>query len=134
MDLYRLAAPLLGLLEPERAHGLTLWVLTRVAPRAHGHDEPILHCHALGRDFANPLGLAAGFDKNAVAVDAMLGLGFGFVEIGTVTPRPQAGNPRPRVGFEPRRRRSEGARRGREVTRSGRYQLSNSWQSLSKRC
>ncbi len=93
-----MAAPLLGLLEPERAHGLTLWALTRgLVPRADGRDEPILHSHALGRDFANPLGLAAGFDKNAVAVDAMLGLGFGFVEVGTVTPRAQAGNPRPRV-------------------------------------
>ena len=98
MDLYRLAAPLLGLLEPEQAHRLTLWALKGgLVPRAGGRDDPILRSHVLGRDFANPIGLAAGFDKNAQAADAMLGLGFGFVEVGTITPRPQAGNPRPRV-------------------------------------
>lgn len=60
-------------------------------------DDPILRIEALGRAFANPIGLAAGFDKDARAVGPLLGLGFGFVETGTVTPRPQAGNPRPRL-------------------------------------
>jgi dihydroorotate dehydrogenase len=51
----------------------------------------------LGRKFSNPIGLAAGFDKNAEAVDSLLGLGFGFVEVGSVTPVPQEGNPKPRI-------------------------------------
>src|SRR5262249_41480623 len=58
---------------------------------------PSLRVEALGLIFANPLGLAAGFDKNAVAIDALLALGFGFVEAGTVTPQPQPGNPKPRL-------------------------------------
>ena len=58
---------------------------------------PNLAISCFGLDFENPLGLAAGFDKNAEVPDAMLGLGFGFVEVGTITPRPQAGNPRPRL-------------------------------------
>ena len=56
-----------------------------------------MRCHAFGLNFQNPLGLAAGFDKNAEVPDAMLAMGFGFVEVGTVTPRPQEGNPRPRL-------------------------------------
>ena len=60
-------------------------------------DDPILRSSLWGLDFANPVGLAAGFDKNAEVADAMLAQGFGFVEIGSVTPRPQPGNPRPRV-------------------------------------
>jgi dihydroorotate dehydrogenase len=84
--------------DPERAHRAGFrairggrW-LTRAAVRVPPH--PV---HALGLDFANPLGLAAGFDKNAVGVDALAALGFGFVEVGTVTARPQPGNPRPRL-------------------------------------
>jgi len=60
-------------------------------------DDPRLATRALGLEFGNPIGLAAGFDKNAVALPALARLGFGFVEAGTVTPRPQAGNPRPRL-------------------------------------
>ena len=60
-------------------------------------DPPILAQRVWGRDFPNPIGIAAGFDKDAVVPDALLRLGFGFVEIGTVTPRPQLGNPKPRV-------------------------------------
>lgn len=95
--LYALARPLLFALEPETAHGLTIAGLkTGLAPRSRV-DDPLLRTHVAGIDFPNPIGLAAGFDKNAEVPDAMLGLGFGFVEVGTITPRPQAGNPRPRM-------------------------------------
>ena len=90
--------PLLRRMDAESAHGLALKALGlglagHAAPDAH----PSLATHAFGLHFANPLGLAAGFDKDAVAVTPLLRLGFGFVEAGTVTPRPQAGNPRPRL-------------------------------------
>ncbi len=89
--------PLLFRLDPERAHALTIAALaTGLGPRGHG-DDPILATRLAGLDLPNPLGLAAGFDKDARVPGAMLRLGFGFVEVGTVTPRPQAGNPRPRV-------------------------------------
>ena len=98
MDRFRLAAPLLGALDPERAHDLTLWALRRgLGPKARGHDEPVLATRLWGREFPNPLGLAAGFDKDAAVIGPTLAMGFGFVEIGSVTPRPQAGNPRPRI-------------------------------------
>ncbi|WP_372397503.1 quinone-dependent dihydroorotate dehydrogenase [Azospirillum sp. HJ39] len=98
IDLYPLAGPLLFRFDPETAHGLTIKALkTGLVPPARGRDEPALHTRVWGLDFANPVGLAAGFDKNAEVVDAMLNLGFGFVEPGSVTPRPQPGNPRPRL-------------------------------------
>jgi dihydroorotate dehydrogenase len=93
-----LALPLLRCLEPERAHRLTLWALAHGL--VHGpaiSDDPILATDLWGKKFSNPVGLAAGFDKNAVVPDAMLRLGFGFVEVGSVTPRPQPGNPQPRL-------------------------------------
>ena len=84
-------------LDPEDAHTLALKAL-RFLPRTKpAADPPELRVRAFGLNFPNPIGLAAGFDKDAVAPDALLRLGFGFVEIGTVTPRPQAGNPKPRV-------------------------------------
>ena len=90
--------PLLRGLDPERAHNIALYVLRLgLAGRAEGGDDPALAVTTLGRRFANPVGLAAGFDKNAVAVAALARLGFGFIETGTVTPRPQTGNPRPRL-------------------------------------
>jgi dihydroorotate dehydrogenase len=90
--------PMLRLLPPEAAHALTLRGLAHgYGPAAPGPVDPILRSVLWGREFANPVGLAAGFDKNARVPDAMLGLGFGFVEIGSVTPRPQRGNPKPRV-------------------------------------
>jgi len=99
-----LALPLLHTLEPERAHELTLRALEGgLYPRAPA-DDPCLAQTLMGLDFPNPLGLAAGFDKNARVPAAILASGFGFTEIGTVTPRPQAGNPRPRIFRLPRAR------------------------------
>jgi dihydroorotate dehydrogenase len=90
--------PLLRRLSAERAHELTIRGLARgFAPRHAASDDPILATRLWERDFPNPVGLAAGFDKNAEVPDAMLRWGFGFVEIGTVTPRPQAGNAKPRL-------------------------------------
>jgi dihydroorotate dehydrogenase len=95
---FNLTLPLLRLLPPERAHRLTIGALRAgLTPRARGADPPSLRITLWGRDFPNPLGLAAGFDKNAEVPDAMLRFGFGFVEVGTVTPRPQPGNPKPRL-------------------------------------
>jgi dihydroorotate dehydrogenase len=92
------ALPLLRLLDPERAHTLALRALAwGLVPDATQGDHPALAVTAFGRRFANPVGLAAGFDKNAAAGPAILRLGFGFVETGSVTPRPQTGNPRPRI-------------------------------------
>lgn len=97
-DRFRLARPILHALDPERAHDLTIAaVRAGLAGRERGAADPVLATTVFGLTFANPLGLAAGFDKNAAVADEMLGLGFGFVETGTVTLRPQAGNPRPRL-------------------------------------
>ena len=93
----RLSRPLLRALDPEDAHTLALKAL-RFVPRVKAEpDPPELKVRAFGLNFPNPIGLAAGFDKNAQVPDTMLRLGFGFVEVGTITPRPQVGNPRPRV-------------------------------------
>jgi len=90
--------PLLRRLEPERAHQLALIGL-RLGLGGHDRsaDDPVLAVQALGLSFTNPIGLAAGFDKDAVAIMALARLGFGFIETGTVTPQPQPGNPRPRI-------------------------------------
>jgi dihydroorotate dehydrogenase len=94
---FPLARPLLHALDAETAHGLTISAL-KALPRGKGPaSDPRLKVEAFGLGFPNPLGLAAGFDKNAEVPDQMLALGFGFAEIGTVTPLPQAGNPRPRL-------------------------------------
>ncbi len=93
------SAAVVRLLPPEAAHTATLALLrwgTPFIPQA-STDDPRLAVSALGLDFSNPIGLAAGFDKNAIVPDAMAKFGFGFVECGTVTPRPQSGNPRPRL-------------------------------------
>ena len=97
MRLAQLAEPFIRLLPPETAHRLAVNGM-KVAPPAPARPrDPRLLVEALGLKFPNPLGLAAGFDKNAEIPGAMLRLGFGFVEVGTLTPRPQAGNPRPRL-------------------------------------
>ncbi|MCH9000169.1 MAG: quinone-dependent dihydroorotate dehydrogenase [Proteobacteria bacterium] len=94
----RLAQAMLRRLDPETAHDLTLWLLRRgLGPVARGADDPILATRVWGREIANPIGLAAGFDKNAAVAGPMLRLGFGFIEVGSITPAPQPGNPRPRV-------------------------------------
>jgi dihydroorotate dehydrogenase len=93
-----IALPLLRHLPPETAHRATIRALSLgLGPRDREPDSPRLASRLWGRDFTNPIGLAAGFDKGAEVPDGMLALGFGFVEIGTVTPRPQAGNPKPRL-------------------------------------
>jgi dihydroorotate dehydrogenase len=85
-------------MDPERAHRLSVRALALgLAGGTRKQDDPRLRVHALGLDFANPIGLAAGFDKDAEALGGLARLGFGFVEAGTVTPRPQPGNPRPRL-------------------------------------
>ena len=90
--------PLMRGLDAETAHGLALKGLALgLAGSDSAVDAPSLAIRAMGLDFANPIGLAAGFDKDAVAILPLLRLGFGFVEAGTVTPHPQAGNPRPRL-------------------------------------
>ncbi|WP_120716905.1 quinone-dependent dihydroorotate dehydrogenase [Tsuneonella amylolytica] len=94
--LYRLAAPALFAIDPERAHRMTIAAL-RFAPALPPAAPGPLRTEVAGIAFPNPVGLAAGFDKNAEVPDAMLGLGFGFVECGSITPRPQAGNPKPRL-------------------------------------
>jgi dihydroorotate dehydrogenase len=96
--LYPLARPLFRALDPESAHALTLTALSMSASLARSApDDPRLRVSALGLDFPNPVGLAAGFDKNAEVPRTMLAFGFGFVEVGSITPLPQSGNPRPRV-------------------------------------
>jgi dihydroorotate dehydrogenase len=95
--LYPLIRPFAFLLDAERAHRATIAAL-RLAPVRRAAIFPAsLHSRVAGIDFASPVGLAAGFDKNAEVPETMLSLGFGFVEVGTVTPRPQPGNPRPRL-------------------------------------
>ena len=93
--LYRLARPALFALDPERAHGLAIAALKALPGRPARLGGP-LETTVAGLTFPNPLGMAAGFDKDGEAPDALLGRGFGFVEVGSITPRPQAGNPRPR--------------------------------------
>jgi dihydroorotate dehydrogenase len=100
LDPYRFLMPLLRRLDPERAHRLALWGLKTGLVRAFYPpvaDDPVLATNVWGKAFANPVGLAAGFDKNAEVPDAALNLGFGFVEVGGVTPLPQPGNIRPRL-------------------------------------
>ena len=93
----RLARSLLRALDPEDAHWLAISMLKFMPLPATGADDKRLATRAFGLNFANPVGIAAGFDKHGEVPDALLRIGFGFVEIGTVTPLPQSGNPRPRL-------------------------------------
>src|SRR4051812_28962419 len=88
---------MLRLLDPEDAHGLAMRGLRMLPYSKPRSDDPKLAVRAFGLNFPNPIGIAAGFDKNAEVPDALLRLGFGFAEIGSVTPKPQSGNPRPRI-------------------------------------
>ncbi len=97
-DLFPLARPLFQSIDPEKAHDLTLVSLRMgLGGVDKTPDDPVLATAALGLSFSNPLGIAAGFDKNAAVPVAMHGLGLGFAEVGSITPRAQRGNPRPRV-------------------------------------
>jgi len=94
----RIGLPVLHRLDPETAHGLALRALRLgLVPRVRANAWPRLAVRLAGLDLPNPVGLAAGFDKDAVAVDALTHTGFGFAELGGATPRPQQGNPRPRL-------------------------------------
>ena len=98
MDIYSAIKTVLWRLDPERAHHLALWALSHnLVPSGAAPDDPRLSVSVLGRRFANPIGLAAGFDKDARVWRQAGRLGFGLVEVGSVTPRPQSGNPRPRL-------------------------------------
>jgi dihydroorotate dehydrogenase len=98
MDFFPAVRPLMSLLDPEDAHKLTLRALKMgLGPTVTASDPAILAVDLFGLHFENPLGIAAGFDKNGEVPDAMLAMGMGFAEVGTVTPLPQQGNPRPRV-------------------------------------
>lgn len=98
MDRFTFSKPILRLMTPEAAHRATIHGLRLgLGGRDDRPDDPILKISRFGLDFTNPVGLAAGFDKNAEVVDAMLDLGFGFAEFGTVTPLAQPGNPKPRI-------------------------------------
>jgi dihydroorotate dehydrogenase len=97
MSIYRILRPLLFTLDAERAHGMTIRALRLKPYMGLPKSDPRLHIRVAGLDFPNPVGLAAGFDKDAHVPDKMLGLGFGFAEVGTLTPFPQAGNPRTRL-------------------------------------
>lgn len=103
MQFYRFVRPVIFGLDPETAHEWSIRALKfkaalqPVLPAGDGAEFPCLRQWLFGLDFPNPVGLAAGYDKDVSVVDAALGLGFGFVEAGTVTPLPQDGNPRPRV-------------------------------------
>ncbi len=101
MNLYPFIRPILFKLDPELAHQVTLQLLRfsyqtglSVLSKAKSDNKPI---SIMGLNFKNPVGLAAGMDKNGDYIDALSALGFGFLEIGTVTPRPQLGNPKPRL-------------------------------------
>ena len=97
MALYPLLRPFAFALDAERAHRLTVRALTLLPPGLPAKSDPMLSIRLAGIDFPNPVGLAAGFDKDAEVFGQMLGFDFGFVEVGTLTPRPQAGNPKPRL-------------------------------------
>lgn len=98
IDWFSLLRPWLFLLSPEAAHHVAITALRlRLLPRSRSRVDPVLSQRVLGLDFAHPIGLAAGFDKNAEALCGVLGQGFSFVEAGTVTPLPQVGNPTPRL-------------------------------------
>ncbi|PCH47656.1 MAG: dihydroorotate dehydrogenase (quinone) [Hyphomicrobiales bacterium] len=101
-----LALPALFAIDPERAHGLSIAALRAgIHPRTNGDQYSNLKVKLAGLNFPNPIGMAAGYDKNGEVPNALLALGFGHAEIGTVTPKPQKGNPRPRI-FRLRRDRA----------------------------
>lgn len=102
MSLYNLVKPAIFKIDPETAHGMTIKALkTGLIKSCKNIESERLEQHIFGEDFINPVGLSAGFDKNAEVIAPILKLGFGFTEVGTVTPNPQGGNPRPRIFRHP---------------------------------
>lgn len=101
---FALMRPILFRIEPERAHRMTIAMMARLPAAAPSADPEQLRTTVFGLSFANPVGLAAGADKDARAVKAWNAIGFGFAEIGTITPRPQPGNPPPRMWRIPEKR------------------------------
>ena len=95
--MYNNSLKILRLLPPELSHNVTINFLKYFKLRQRNIEDPILAQHLIGLDFANPIGLAAGFDKNAEVINSMFSFGFGFLEVGTITPQPQSGNSKPRV-------------------------------------
>ena len=95
--LYNLAKPFIFALEAERAHGLTIAGLKTLPIGPAPKSDPVLATTVAGLQFPNPIGMAPGFDKNGEVPDALIRMGFGFAEVGTLTPKPQEGNPRPRI-------------------------------------
>ncbi len=101
--MFNILKPVLFSLDAEKAHHLTIQALKKnIVPPIQAINDPTLRMELCGRVFLNPVGLAAGFDKNAEVILPMLKLGFGFVEVGTVTIKPQTGNPKPRVFRDPK--------------------------------
>ena len=95
--MYNSSLKILRLLPPELSHTITINFLKYFKVRQKNIEDPILAQHLMGLDFTNPIGLAAGFDKNAEVMHSMFSFGFGFLEVGTITPQPQSGNSKPRV-------------------------------------
>ncbi|QJB68891.1 quinone-dependent dihydroorotate dehydrogenase [Parasphingorhabdus halotolerans] len=95
--LYDLAKPFIFSLDAERAHGLTIAALKAVPMGPAPKSDPVLATTVAGLTFPNPIGMAPGFDKNGEVPDALIRMGFGYAEVGTLTPLPQAGNPKPRI-------------------------------------
>ncbi len=95
--MYNSSLKILRLLPPELSHTITINFLKYFKVRQKNIEDPILAQHLMGLDFTNPVGLAAGFDKNAEVMHSMFSFGFGFLEVGTITPQPQSGNSKPRV-------------------------------------
>jgi len=95
--LYNSSLKILKLLPPELSHTITINFLKYFKVKQKIFEDPILAQHLMGLDFTNPIGLAAGFDKNAEVMHSMFSFGFGFLEVGTITPQPQIGNSKPRI-------------------------------------
>lgn len=95
--LYDIARPLIFALDAEKAHGLTIAALKTIPQAPAPKSDPVLSTQVAGLDFVNPIGMAPGFDKNGEVPDALIRMGFGYAEAGTLTPRPQPGNPKPRI-------------------------------------
>lgn len=98
MNYFSFLRPLLFLFPPEQAHKLVIYALKHnLIPKTNMIDYPRLHINLWNKSFTNPVGLAAGFDKDGKVIDSLLKRGFGFIETGGITPKPQAGNPKPRI-------------------------------------